>query len=346
MTSSFPNFFGNPTTATALAGMLALDRIPQTLLLAGPEGIGKATLARRMAARLLGDPDRIEQDDLSLPHNVELLADREKLPSDKRADDPLQFASHPDFVTFPPDGPLRQISIQQMRLLKDRSQYGPRKGPYRVFLIDHIDRANEQAANSLLKILEEPPPHLVLLLTAENVWNLLPTIRSRSVMFDMNLLSPAEMAAFAASRGWNATEPRVVLADGSPGLAVSMDLELIETRRQRMLTLLEVASATTKFSSWVKHSESISASKSEKLEAYCKVLYGLLEDVLLVREGLPPRRNPDIIARLQAIASAVGMPWLQAATARVDELVEFARRNIQKGIALDAFAVELRKSLP
>lgn len=340
---SFPNFYGNATVAEALANMIRFDRIPQTILLAGGEGVGKATMARRFAAQLLGDGAKIEQDDLSLPEKVEHLAEREKLPSDKRADDPLLYSTHPDFVTFPPDGPLRQISIQQMRLLKDRAQFGPLKGKYRVFLIDHLDRANEQAANSLLKITEEPPDHLIMLMTAENVYDLLPTIRSRSLIFHLNALTTDEMAAFARSRGWSPTERRVTLAAGSPGLAVTMDIEAWEKRRHRMVALLEVASGLEKFSGWVKHSETISASKTEKLDTYLIILYGLLEDILLLREGLAARRNSDLTAQLQPIAAGTSFAWLQAAVKRVDELVEFARRNIQKGIALDAFAVDLRR---
>ncbi len=340
---SFPNFYGNAAVAEALANMIRNDRIPQTILLAGSEGVGKATLARRFAAALLGDAEKIELDDLSLPEKVEHLAEREKLPSDKRADDPLLYSSHPDFITFPPDGPLRQISIQQMRLLKDRAQFAPIKGRYRVFLIDHLDRANEQAANSLLKITEEPPDHLILILTAQNVYDLLPTIRSRSLIFHLNALTEEEMAAFARSRGWSPTERRVTLAAGAPGLAVTLDIEAWDKRRQRMVALLEVASGIEKFSGWVKHSETISASKTEKLDTYLLILYGLLEDILLLREGSPARRNSDLTAKLQPIAVRTSFEWLEAAVERVDELVEFARRNIQKGIALDAFAVDLRR---
>jgi DNA polymerase III subunit delta' len=342
---SFPNFYGNAAVAEALANMIRHDRIPQTILLAGSEGVGKATLARRFAAALLGDAEKIELDDLSLPEKVEHLAEREKLPSDKRADDPLLYSSHPDFVTFPPDGPLRQISIQQMRLLKDRAQFAPLKGSYRVFLIDHIDRANEQAANSLLKITEEPPDHLILILTAQNVYDLLPTIRSRSLIFHLNPLTEEEMAAFARSRGWSPTERRIALAAGAPGLAVTLDIEAWDKRRQRMVALLEVASGIEKFSGWVKHSETISASKTEKLDTYLLILYGLLEDILLLREGSPARRNADLTAKLKPIAVRTSFEWLEAAVKRVDELVEFARRNIQKGIALDAFAVDLRRTL-
>ena len=107
----FDQFWGNSGVTQALEQMLSQGRLAQTLLFSGPEGVGKATLARRLGARLLGHPEQIEQDDLSLPHNLESVAAHEKLPSEKRNDDPLMFATHPDFVTFPPDGPLRQITI-------------------------------------------------------------------------------------------------------------------------------------------------------------------------------------------------------------------------------------------
>jgi len=165
MSKAFPNFHGNAEAARVLRQMLDGERVAQTLLLHGPEGVGKATLARRFAAQVLGHADAIEKDDLSLETNRDILADREKLAADKRADDPFLLATYPDFVTFCPDGPLRQISIQQMRMLKDRAQFGPLTGERRVFLIDGIDRANEQAANSLLKTLEEPPPYLILIMT-------------------------------------------------------------------------------------------------------------------------------------------------------------------------------------
>jgi DNA polymerase-3 subunit delta' len=147
----FDNFWGNPRATEALEQMLSQERLAQTLLFAGREGVGKATLARRLGARLLGRGEQIERDDLSLPDNLETVAAREKWSADKRNEDPLLFATHSDFVTFAPDGPLRQISIQQTRLLKDRAQFLPHQGSRRIFLIDHVDRANEQAAKKRLR---------------------------------------------------------------------------------------------------------------------------------------------------------------------------------------------------
>jgi DNA polymerase-3 subunit delta' len=342
MPEAIRDFHGNGGVVETLDGMLRRDRIPQTILLTGAEGIGKATLARRFAAALLGDGAKIEQDDLSRPENVSLIAEREKLPAEKRSEDPLLFSSHPDFVTFAPDGPLRQISIQQMRLLKDRAQYKPLKGRYRVFLIDRLDRANEQAANSLLKTLEEPPEHLLLFVTAQNAYDLLPTIRSRSVILQLSPLTDEEMAAFSSAHGIKDVQRRVALAGGSPGLALSLDLETWDKRRLAMLKLLTVAAGKGQFGEWARVSEALSASRSEKLDSYLDVLYSLLEDMLLLRTGAGRVRNQDVQKELAALATEVDFEWIRRAVLKVDELVEFLRRNIQKGIALDALVTDLR----
>ena len=340
----FENFFGNARAVETLEQMIESERIHQTLMLAGPEGVGKATLARRFAGALLGDRAKIERDDLSLPDNATLIADREKWTAEKRSEDPLIFASHPDFVTFAPDGPLRQISIQQMRLLKERAQFKPLHGRWRVFLIDHIDRANEQAANSLLKTLEEPPGHLIIVVTAENAYDLLPTIRSRVVPIQMAPLTPEEMQQFAESKGLPEVNRRLALAGGSPGVAMGIDLAAYDKRRAAMLALLEVASKKAPFARWLRHSEAIGSSKSEKLEYYLNVLFLLLEDVLLLQQGSATIRNEDIRKELSAIAGAISFEWICTAVKRVEELMEFLRRNIQKSIALDALIMELDRA--
>jgi len=338
----FENFWGNANVTGALEQMAAQNRLAQTLLFSGPEGVGKATLARRLGARLLGHGDLIEKDDLSLPGNREIIADRERWPADKRNEDPLLFSSHPDFVTFAPDGPLRQITISQTRLLKELAQFLPNRGERRVFLIDGVDRANEQASNSLLKTLEEPPPHLILILTAANAYDLLPTIRSRAVPFHFAPLSPEEMERFAAARRLDDGERRIMLAAGSPGLAVSLDLETYDRRRSAMLTLLQVAAGAVPFAQWVPVSETIARSKSEKLEFHLKALYDLLRDVLVLAEGGSEIRNRDIGRELESLAGKVSFAWIRRAVTRLDEVMDLVRRNIQKTIALDALIVELR----
>jgi DNA polymerase-3 subunit delta' len=340
----FENYWGNLHVQTALEGMIARERIPQTMLFAGLEGLGKATLARRFAARLLGAVEKIEHDDLSLPENSSAIAAREKLPADKRNDDPLVFASHPDFLTFPPDGPLRQLSIPQMRLLKERAQYRPLKGTRRVFLIDQADRAGEQAANSLLKTLEEPPDHLILIMTAENVYDLLPTIRSRSVILNFSPLPNEEMQDFARVRQLENAERRIALSGGSPGVAASLDIDQYQKRRASMLALLKTGAGAASYASWLPVSEALGRSKSEKLELHLKLLYDLLRDITVLREGGTGIRNFDLRNDLSALASRVSRPWIIEAVKGVDEIAGLLRRNIQKSIALDGLLMRMRSA--
>jgi DNA polymerase-3 subunit delta' len=338
----FEDFWGNSNVGESLEQMISHGRLAQTLLFSGPEGLGKATLARRLGARLLGRAELIEQDDLSSADNRATIADREKWPAEKRNEAPLHFATHSDFVTFAPDGPLRQIGIPQTRLLKEQAQFLPNRGSRRIFMIDHVDRANDQAANSLLKTLEEPPDHLVLIMTAENPYDLLPTIRSRAVPFHFARLSEDEMDRFVRSRGLDQPERRISLAAGSPGLAMSIDLEAYDKRRAAMLALLKVAAGAAPFETWVPISEGIGRSKSDKIDFYLKVLYDLLRDLLLLREGGGAIRNQDIRRELEVLAAKVDFLWIRKAVKKVDEIAEFIRRNIQKTIALDSLVVELR----
>jgi DNA polymerase III subunit delta' len=150
------------------------------------------------------------------------------------------------------------------------------------------------------------------------------------------------MHAFAQTRRLDHAERRMALAVGSPGVALSLDLEAYDRRRAAMLMLLKAASGVAPFGAWVPVSEAIGRSRSEKLDLYLKVLYELLRDVLLLREGVAEIRNHDIRRELEAIAARVEFAWIRRAVIQIDEIVEFMRRNIQKTIALDALVTSLR----
>ena len=136
-----------------------------------------------------------------------------------------------------------------------------------------------------------------------------------------------------------------MLAEGCPGMAVTLDLEKYRERRNLMLALLECAAGVIPFASWVQASESFSNRKTEKLDLYFKIAYGILEDILMIWQGSAALRNRDISGRISRISEAVNFRWIEKATGLVDELAQLVRRNIQKTIALDAVIIELRNQL-
>jgi len=352
----FADYIGNTAVVASLRRLVVEDRLPQTLLFAGPLGVGKATCARFLAAALNCDLDdgdfcgqcsncrRILAADLSLPEYADQVAERAKLPAAKRGDAPLVFAAHPDVLSFPPDGPLRLISIEQARLLRRSAQYAPSEGRRRIFIIDHADRVNDEAANSLLKTLEEPADALTIILTSEKPFDLLPTIRSRSVPFYFSPLTTAEMDRYFASRPEFSEAEAARLAgwsQGSPGRAFALDPEQYLARREAMLALLRTAlgggflQATGKL-------EAVARKQSEKIEILVEMLEGLLRDLLHLHHGSGRLVNQDIREELRELAERARFDWIEEAVVRLAELNELGRRNIQKQIALEALAVTLR----
>lgn len=353
----FADYLGNTANVAALRGMLIQDRLPQTLLFSGPRGIGKATLARYLAAAIhcadAAADDfcgqchacrRVLAADLSLPEHQSQLEERQKMPAPKRGENPLVISTHPDYLIFPPDGPLRMIGIEQARKMRSAARFNPSEGSRRIFVLDGADRANDDAANSLLKTLEEPAPALTIILVAENPYDLLPTIRSRSVPFYLSRLSTEEMQEFFSRRPdlHEADRKRLASwAQGSPGEALSIDVEEYLARREVMLAVLKTALGASGFADLIGRTESIARKSREKLDVLIEMLYGLLGDLLHLRYGSGRLINQDIREDLRELSERVGFAWMEKASKSLDELDRLRRRNIQKQIALEGFAARL-----
>ena len=173
-----------PVEAT-LARMARAGRMPHAILLGGPRGIGKATLARRLAQWLLAGYAR--QSSFGL--DEDLAVDPED-PVVRR----VVAGSHADLITVerawdPKRKRLRgEIIADDARKVFDFFHLTPAEGGWRIAIIDGVEAMNRQAANAILKILEEPPPRCLLILVTHEPGRLLPTIRSRCRVFRMQTL--------------------------------------------------------------------------------------------------------------------------------------------------------------
>lgn len=233
-----------------LARALQVGRLPQVLVLTGPAGVGKQRLGLWLAA-LVFCAERTEEPcgrcgtckavaglvhpDLHwfVPVPRPKAADREKQVEEAAEALGQALEERRARSLYQPPDPMASHGLASVRLLQRRAALTPVQADKKVFLLGDADRlvvqeASQEAANALLKLLEEPPADSLFMLTTTDTQRLLPTIRSRAVVLRVGRLSDAEVIEVLRAAGHpesdgRALEDRVALAEGSVGAAIALD---------------------------------------------------------------------------------------------------------------------------
>jgi len=363
----FSDFHGNPELVHRLREMLARERFPQAVILAGPAGSGKYTLALMLAKAMNclerptshGLPDfcgkcancaRIGMSADLAARFAEALEARDNLREADKKDTRILVQTHPDVLIIPPDPPQLMIKVDQVRRVIESIYFRPAEARERVYIF--TDSAfMKEAANSLLKVLEEPPEFATIFLLTENAGELLPTIRSRSMLVTLNALGREEIEKYLAKHrpDWNAKQRALVarLSDGAVGRARGFDLSAYTAARQHALTILSTALRTSDHSELFKVTETYRAGAEgrEKIESLLRTLYSLLEDLMFLNSGVPAHvRNTDIEGELRKLAESADFDWIAQAADGLAEVERGMRRNLLRSLSLDAFAAALERT--
>jgi DNA polymerase-3 subunit delta' len=369
----FQDFLGNAQTVTHLRESIRAQRFPHSLILAGPRGAGKYTLALMLAKAVNclhptetgGLPDfcgtcsnctRIG-DSANLEERVaEAVAARDDMRDVDKRETRILIQTHPDVLVVPPDPPQLLIKLGQVRQVIHVAYYRPPVEARRAFTIFTSSAFMKEAANSLLKVLEEPPEHTSLVLLTENPQELLPTIRSRAVVHRLGAIPASELEALLAQRrpelkpADRALAAR--LAEGAVGRALTTDLGVYLASRQDALILLrtalrESAGSESEYSQLFHATESYRAGADgqEKTLNLLRALGSLIEDLLLVIAGTPELiRNLDLAAELERMAQGLTLDWIDAAARALVQVEQGMRRNLLRSLSLDAMAVSLDRN--
>jgi DNA polymerase III subunit delta' len=361
----FSEFLGNQRIVTALRGALRSQRVPHALLFTGARGVGKFTLARMFAQA--ANCERLPDDfcgQCDTCKRVALLAEPQRLLEQGLAERgesadaatvervPLILQSHPDVWALVPD-PVRlkspvarpMLRVGQLRAVQRAAYFQP-MGRRRVFILDGADTMRWDVANVFLKILEEPPGSATLILTAPSPYSLLPTIVSRCLQFHFAPLPQADVEQILRDKTDRKPAERKLasqLAEGSPGLAMEMDVEQAAQQRRNALRILERCARGEGFSQLFADTAALAKDRESSFEEQIQVFYGLLSDLLELTSGTrqPLLRNLPLTKDLEALGKIVDAAWVMRAIVAFDELYAGARRNLNRQLGLDALAASL-----
>ena len=361
----FSEFLGNERIVAALRGALRSDRVPQALLFTGPRGLGKFTLARMFAQA--ANCERLKDDfcgECITCRRISLLAGPQQLIEQGLAERgegadaatvervPLILQTHTDVWALVPD-PVRLKSpvarpvlrVGQLRAVQRAAYFQP-MGRRRVFILDGAETMRWDVANVFLKILEEPPGSATLILTAPSPYALLPTIVSRCMQFNFAPLPQAAVETILkekTDRKPGANKLAVQLAEGSPGLAIEMDVENVSRRRADALRILERAARGQGFSQLFADTAALAKDRESSFEDQISVFYALLTDLLELTSAIkqPALRNTPLAKELEPLGKLIDSRWVMRAIAGFDELYAGARRNLNRQLGLDALATSL-----
>ena len=309
---------GHERTRSLLAGAVASGRLPPSLLFSGPRGVGKRTLALAVGRALVCSRSDGPCGSCGPCHRA-------------------ATGGHPDLMVL--EAETKVIKIDQVRGMVREILSRPFEARARAFIVDEAERLTDQAANALLKSLEEPPPtsHVFLITAAPQA--LLPTIRSRCQVFRFGPLGLDLLETELVRRGIDAEEARLraVASGGSLGGALELESGAYKTLRDELLQQLES----------VDGADALATSALAELlvdqddpEAGLLLMRSLLRDVAALRAGGREELlfNRDLVTRLGSVARGTLGARAAELASFCGETIVSLRGNANKQLAMDVLA--------
>ncbi len=352
----FDSFVDNTKAVGFLRDILATGQIPGALLLCGPDGVGKKTLATMFAKAL--NCERFRDDfcgDCVHCRKVQEMLDtaqrdfavrRDLKEVSKRTEGFLYF----DVQVIEPLG--RFILIEQVRQIRNIAYTRPFELSRRVFIIDQAQSVHWQAVDVLLKVLEESPDTTTLILVSPNRFGLRPTVRSRCRVIQFKAIDESTLLNILAEEGRVPPAKQALVARlAADSLARAKVFNLEEFQRKRnpwleyLSSLLDRRAGIEAEPDWRMLFEStrVLSEHRAEFEDTLRVGYSLLSDLTRVLERQPDAEvtNIDLVGQLKNWAPKLQFRGIEALKAGLDEANRLYSRNINFQLCLDALAVDV-----
>lgn len=340
----FDKIIGNERIKKTFRHLIKERRVPNALLFAGEEGIGKKLFARELAKSFVClNPTGGEACDKC--RNC-LRASHIEIPQSEKKEDyhRVFFTEHPDIgfvVQF-----KTRILVDSIRALEQEANFRPFEANARFFLIDDADKMNDAAANALLKTLEEPPNSSYIFLITSRPAALLPTILSRCQIVRFAPISEKKIEKHLLKTKEFSTDDAEIaakLAQGSLGRALEIDSEKFRAWRETMLDVLKSLTGRRNYSVLLQTAEKMNDAKNkDDYENFLEVLQTLIRDVLIISiDENAEIVNSDIKNVLQKIAENAERQKLAKWLEEIEKMRGNFAVNLNRKIAADALFMKM-----
>jgi DNA polymerase-3 subunit delta' len=325
---------GHEWAVEMLKQHLSRDSVRHAYLFSGPPGLGRRTLALRFAQAL------------NCPHP---LAPAEPCGKCKTCQQ-IERMQYTDLAVIQAEKEGGTLKVEQIRSVRQSLVLKPYQGKYRVALFLRFQEANQNAANALLKTLEEAPAHVILLLTADTPEQLLPTITSRCEILRLRPLPVETVEAYLKERGVDESTARLLahVSGGRPGYALRLmqDKDALEFRTRRLDDLQNLLKSTRR--ERFAYAEKLTDRKSEGKERFRETLQLWLafwRDVLLRTAGSDTAlTNVDWAVEIEALARQLNLPEARRLVNDADEAIEKLERNVNARLLAEVLLLDWPKT--
>ena len=318
---AFKDIAGNSRVKRILRRALQRHRLPNSLLFSGPAGVGKTATAVTVAKALnckAGKDDACEECESCKA---------------------IEAGRFPDVLGIAPEKEV--IKIEQMRFIKQMAYLKPFSGTKRVFIVEQAEKMNEESANSLLKVLEEPPSFTHIILVTSNPFLILPTIRSRCQVLGFSNIGREEIERILAEQGYPEEQAKAlsIIVGGNLEQAKGLDWDEVRKYRQSawglFQSLLEEEGSSDFLSAFVFQQR---AAAKDDFERTMEMFASFCRDIILIKEHGESRflLNPDLEEALKEAEGRWSLERTQNCLVRTESVLSGLSGNRNLNMNLQA----------
>jgi len=327
---AFKDITGNNRVKSILSKALARERLPNSLLFIGPDGVGKNETAL-VVARALNCLNKKED-------ACEICSACTSINED------VEKGSFPDVIKLGPKNDV--LTIDQMRFLKNTCYLKPMVGKKRVFIVNEAEKMTEKAANSLLKILEEPPLFSHIILISNNPFLLLPTIKSRCQILNFSPVSREDIEIYLTERGYKPEKARILslMAGGNLKMAMEMEWDEVKEIKARAWELYMSLFYKENAASTLKEYHVLQKLQAaEDLKRILGIMLSFCRDIILIKQkgDIHLLLNPDFLSEMKKTADKLSLQRFLECLKEINRTLYMMNKKVNLNLNLNAAYLHL-----